>query len=195
MITPASDARIRWIDSSSCSPQSQRCEPNTSPVRHCEWSRTSAGRPPPTLPLTNARCSRPSTDVAEDDRLEARHSRSESRHSTTRCTSTSLVRRYEMRSLDNKIGIDWSRRIRATRRSARHRRPRRRIAHSAPQAASRRPHQVDRALGASQPHHDAAGQRHQRQNVAGHHDIRGGVFRICDHLDSARAVGAPKFRW
>ena len=50
-------------------------------------------------------------------------------------------------------------------------------------------HQVDRALGASQPHHDAAGQRHQRQNMPRHDDIGGGGFRICDNLDSARAVG------
>ena len=40
--------------SSSCSRQSQRSEPNTSPVRHCEWIRTSGGadecRPSPTPP-------------------------------------------------------------------------------------------------------------------------------------------------
>ena len=29
------------IAASSCSPQSQRCEPKTSPVRHSEWTRTS----------------------------------------------------------------------------------------------------------------------------------------------------------
>ncbi len=38
----------------------QRVEPNTSPVRHSECNRTSAGRPPPTSPLTRVRCSRPS---------------------------------------------------------------------------------------------------------------------------------------
>jgi hypothetical protein len=30
---------MRSIASSSCSPQSQRSDPNTSPVRHCEWIR------------------------------------------------------------------------------------------------------------------------------------------------------------
>ena len=58
-------AAIRREDSidrfRNCSPQSHRAEANTSPVRHSEWSRTSAGRPPPTLPLISARCSRPST--------------------------------------------------------------------------------------------------------------------------------------
>src|ERR1700752_3203565 len=53
MITPASAARMRSIDSASCPPQSQRCEPNTSPVRHCEWRRTS-GAPSRRSPSTSA---------------------------------------------------------------------------------------------------------------------------------------------
>src|SRR5215813_9327619 len=39
---------------SSWPPQSQRIEPNTSPVRHCEWTRTS-GRPRLRSPSTRAR--------------------------------------------------------------------------------------------------------------------------------------------
>ena len=38
-------------------PQSQRCEPKTSPVRHSECTRTSTFSKPRTSPITKARCS------------------------------------------------------------------------------------------------------------------------------------------
>ena len=41
---------------SSCSPQSQRSEWKTSPVRHSEWTRTSTFSAPSTSPLTSATC-------------------------------------------------------------------------------------------------------------------------------------------
>ena len=49
--------------SSSCGPQSQRSEPNTSPVRHSECTRTSTGSPPVSspgrrTPARRARCRR-----------------------------------------------------------------------------------------------------------------------------------------
>ena len=50
---------------SSCAPQSQRSEPNTSPVRHSECTRTSTLSCPATSPRTNARCS-----LAVEQRLE-----------------------------------------------------------------------------------------------------------------------------
>src|SRR5450755_489148 len=43
-------------DSSSCCRQSQRSEPKTSPVKHCEWMRTS-GEPECTSPITSATAS------------------------------------------------------------------------------------------------------------------------------------------
>ena len=42
----------RWI----WEPQSHRSEPNTSPVRHSEWTRTSTFSFPSTVPLTRATC-------------------------------------------------------------------------------------------------------------------------------------------
>src|SRR5262245_43730478 len=39
---------------SSCAPQSHRADPNTSPVRHWEWTRTSAASSLAGLPLTRA---------------------------------------------------------------------------------------------------------------------------------------------
>ena len=41
---------------SSCSPQSQRSEWKTSPVRHSEWTRTSTFSAPSTSPFTSATC-------------------------------------------------------------------------------------------------------------------------------------------
>ena len=52
----------------------------------------------------------------------------------------------------------------------------------------RRAHQIDRALGASDPHHHAAAQRHQRQDVTRHHDIVWRGFVEGDHRDHARAI-------
>ncbi|SKZ84039.1 Uncharacterised protein [Mycobacteroides abscessus subsp. abscessus] len=49
------------IAASSCGPQSQRSDPNTSPVRHSECTRTSTSLPVPSSPamspITNATCS------------------------------------------------------------------------------------------------------------------------------------------
>ena len=46
-----------------CGPQSQRRDPNTSPVRHSECTRVSTGSSPVTSPCTSARCSLPSTVI------------------------------------------------------------------------------------------------------------------------------------
>ena len=47
----------------SCQPQSQRDEPNTSPVRHLEWMRTSTSPADATSPYTSATCSASSTSL------------------------------------------------------------------------------------------------------------------------------------
>ena len=46
----------------SCGPQSHLSDPNTSPVRHSLWSRTSGGFPP-NAPTSKATCSWPSSDA------------------------------------------------------------------------------------------------------------------------------------
>ena len=45
---------MRVSDSSSCSPQSHRCEPNASPVRHSECTRTSGASAPAAAPAAEA---------------------------------------------------------------------------------------------------------------------------------------------
>src|SRR2546425_727910 len=53
-----SDARPSLFNAaSSCSPQSHRSEPNTSPVTHSEWRRTRTSCFPATFPFTRATCS------------------------------------------------------------------------------------------------------------------------------------------
>ena len=47
---------------------------------------------------------------------------------------------------------------------------------------------IDRALGPAHAHHHAAPQRHQRQHVAGHHDIVRNVFGR-NHRDRAGPIG------
>src|SRR5213594_1732142 len=55
-----SDARPSLFNAaSSCSPQSHRSEPNTSPVTHSEWRRTRTSCFPATFPFTRATCSSP----------------------------------------------------------------------------------------------------------------------------------------
>ena len=60
--TPRPSAAIRFIAASSCGPQSQRSEWNTSPVRHFEWTRTITSVPVPISPRTSATC-----DLAVDE--------------------------------------------------------------------------------------------------------------------------------
>ena len=52
--TEATVDLMRLNASASCSPQSQRCEPKTSPVKHSECRRQSTGSSPATSPLTSA---------------------------------------------------------------------------------------------------------------------------------------------
>ena len=52
--TPRPSASIWRMAAASCSPQSHRREPNTSPVRHSEWTRHSTFRPSPRSPFTRA---------------------------------------------------------------------------------------------------------------------------------------------
>src|SRR5581483_4463499 len=54
--TPRGSSAMSFIAASSCSPQSQRREWNTSPVRHSEWTRTSTSSAPSTSPCTSATC-------------------------------------------------------------------------------------------------------------------------------------------
>ena len=46
--------RMEKASAASCCPQSHRREPNTSPVRHSEWTRQSRFFPSPIFPLTSA---------------------------------------------------------------------------------------------------------------------------------------------
>ena len=83
--------------SSSCSPQSQRSEWKTSPVRHSEWTRTSTSGWPSTFPWTSAtwcfpvRVSRKATAVKSPYSVGRRTV-------VTRSTSFSVRRRYSIRS-------------------------------------------------------------------------------------------------
>src|SRR5258706_5221773 len=45
MTTPRPSSAIIRMARSSCSPESQRSDPSTSPVKHCEWMRTSGASP------------------------------------------------------------------------------------------------------------------------------------------------------
>ena len=95
--TPWPSAAMRSSARSSCVPQSQRIEPNTSPVRHSECTRTSTFSLPATSPRTNAMCSVPSssdsnTCAAKSPCLVGM------RASETRRTSFSRCRRYRIRS-------------------------------------------------------------------------------------------------
>src|SRR5713101_7027017 len=57
--TPSDARPSRFNAASSCSPQSHRSEPNTSPVTHSEWRRTRTSCFPATFPFTRATCSSP----------------------------------------------------------------------------------------------------------------------------------------
>ena len=52
----------------------------------------------------------------------------------------------------------------------------------------RRSHQIDRAFGASDSHHHATAQRHQRQDVARHDDVVVARLVERDHRNHARAI-------
>src|SRR3954468_18083147 len=82
---------------SSCSPQSQRSEWKTSPVRHSEWTRTSTSSLPATSPLTIATWCFSSTSERKPIARNSPYSVG-SAVSTTRSTSLSWRRRYAIRS-------------------------------------------------------------------------------------------------
>src|SRR5215216_222314 len=88
---------MRRSASSSCSPQSQRSEWKTSPVRHSEWTRTSTSSAPATSPFTSATWCLP---VRRSRNAIARNSPYSvgSRTDVRRSTSFSVRRRYSIRS-------------------------------------------------------------------------------------------------
>ena len=94
-MTPLPASEIIFIAICNCSPQSQRCEPKTSPVTHWLWTRTSVGSSLATSPNTSAMCSSGSVIARY-----ATHSHSPysvgSFVSATRRTSFSLCMRYSM---------------------------------------------------------------------------------------------------
>src|SRR5215217_1292200 len=57
--TPRPSAAITRSAARSWTPQSQRSEPSTSPVRHSECTRVRTACPSPTAPLTSATCTEP----------------------------------------------------------------------------------------------------------------------------------------
>ena len=81
----------------SCSPQSHRSDPKTSPVRHSECTRVSTASPSPISPSTSATCVRPSTALSYADARKSPHSVGIVA-SATRVTRTSRWRRYSIRS-------------------------------------------------------------------------------------------------
>ena len=86
------------IASWSCGPQSQRCDPSTSPVKHSEWTRTSTGSSPEMSPLTSARCSNP---VVNERYIDRRKCPQRVGMSTSSIFSTS-------RSLRRRWAISWA---------------------------------------------------------------------------------------
>ena len=82
---------------SSCSPQSQRSEWKTSPVRHSEWTRTSTFSAPSTSPLTSATCVLPVSFSRNAIAVNSPYSVGR-RTAAPRSTSFSWRRRYSTRS-------------------------------------------------------------------------------------------------
>src|SRR6266545_1355502 len=100
--TPRSSIPMRMSACSSCSPQSQRREWKTSPVRHSEWTRTSTFGWPSTSPLTSATWVLPvsfSRKATAVNSPKAVGSRTE----VVRSTSFSVRRRYSIRSATRAI--------------------------------------------------------------------------------------------